>query len=177
VTAEPIGKCRVAGLTIVGHLIMARLTRRRAPTLPLLVGIVTGSIVTVLVLATSPAPGIQWPPAAQVEFMGTTFTPRGVAGGGVSALAPDCTTMLVDVDSSVPTNVWAAPLGTPINFNATQFPAPFYYWSGPIPVGHISVVVTVSDPSAGISLTLLDASFNLSGPAHFGFAFSASDCP
>jgi hypothetical protein len=133
--------------------------------------------VAVLVLATSPPPGIHWPPAVEVENMGTNFTPRTMAGAEIAVLPSDCTTMLVDVDSKVPTNVWAAPLGTPINFNATSFQAPFYFWSGSVPVEHLSVVVSISNPSAGISLTLFDPSYNLSGYASFGFAFSASDCP
>jgi hypothetical protein len=144
---------------------------------PALLGVLIGALVVVLTLSTAPPPGIPWPAASQVEDLGSSFTPRGTAGEGVPVLAADCTTMLVDVNSNVSTNVWAAPHGTPIDFNATSFPAPFYYWSGSIPVEHLSVVVTVSNPSMGISLTFFDPSYNQSGHVSFGFAFSASDCP
>ena len=156
---------------------MARLARPRAWVIALLVGLVIGSIVVVLTFATSPPPGIQWPPAAQVENMGTTFTPRTVAGGGVSALPSDCTRMLVDVDSNVPVTAWVTPHDTPIDFNRTAAPPSSYYWTGVIPVEHLGVVVKITDPSAGFSLTVFDPSYHQSGSATFGSAFSASDCP
>jgi len=144
----------------------------------ILAGIALGVVVAVLILATSPRPSsIKWPPASQVEATGANLTPRAQAGGGVAALASDCTTALVDVDAHLPVEVWLAPAGTPINYNATAFPAPFYFWSGANPVEHLSVVVTVSDPNEGFSLTVFDPSYTQSGPASFGIWFSGNGCP
>lgn len=156
---------------------MAGFSRLRSRALSTVGGIAIGSIVAILALAASPVSVIHWPATAQVEYMGTNFTPRTMAGGSVEVLASDCTTMLVDVDSSVPTYVWATPWRTPIDFNNTAPPAASYYWSGLAPVEHVSTVVTVSNPAAGVALTVFDASYNESGPASFGFVFSANDCP
>lgn len=155
---------------------MAKLSRRAARVAPVLLGVAIGTLVAVLTLATSSAPAIQWPPAQQVEFLGANFTPRTSVTGSERVLPSDCATMLVDVDSTVPTNVWVTPWHTPVDFNGTAPPAPSYYWSGLTPVEHLSTVVTVTNPSAGVALTVLDASYNQSGPASFGFVFSASDC-
>ena len=162
---------------IDGDRLMAGFSRLRSRVLPAIVGIAIGSIVALVTLAATPLPLIHWPATAQVEYMGTDFTPRTMAGGSVEVLASDCTAMLVDVDSSVPTFVWATPWRTPIDFKNMAPPLTSYYWSGLAPVEHVSTVVTVSNPAAGVSLTVFDASFNESGPASFGFVFSANDCP
>ena len=130
----------------------------------------------IVTLAASPPPVIHWPATAQVEYMGANFTPRTNAGESIEVLASDCTTMLADVDSSVPTSVWVTPWHTPIDFNNTAPPTAYYYWSGLTPIEHVSTVVTVANPAAGVALTVFDASYNESGPASFGFVFSASDC-
>jgi len=108
--------------------------------------------------------------------MGANFSPRSTAVGGISVLPSDCTTMLVDVDSHVPVSVGAAPHGTQIDLNATSFGAPFYFWSGSVPLEPLSVVLSVSDPGAGVSLTSFDPSYDQGGNASFGFVFSANDC-
>lgn len=156
---------------------MVRLSRPRSRVLPIAVGIVIGAIVAVATLAASPVPVFHWPAAAQVEANGLNLTPRAMESVSVEVLASDCTTMLVDVDSTVPTYVWVTPWHTPIDFNNTAPPATSYYWSGLAPVEHVSAVVTVSNPSAGVAVTVFDASYNESGPGAFGFVFSASDCP
>ena len=156
---------------------MAGFPRLRSRFLPTVVGIAIGTIVTIVTLAATPLPVIHWPTTAQVEFMGGDLLPRTMAAGSVEVLPSDCTTMLVDVDSPVPTYVCATPWHTPIDFNNTAPPSAFYHWSGLAPVDHVSTVVAVSSPPAGVALTVFDASYNESGSVSFGFAFTANDCP
>jgi len=146
----------------------------------LFTGAAAGVIVTILVLTTSPAPppSINWPSASQVENVSGNLTPRNVDGVGTSALAPDCTTVLVDVDSNVSVGVWVTQHDTTISYNATVAPdlSPYYYWSGPTGVEQVREIVTVTNPSAGITLAVMDASYTQNGTAYFGLWFPASDC-
>jgi len=87
----------------------------------------------------------------------------------------DCTTLLVDLDGAVPTNLWvvAAMHASGIN-NSTLASA--YYSSGAMPQVHVHAVVQVTDPAAGVGVTVFNPSYNESGRVTFGFVFSASDC-
>ena len=155
---------------------MARFPRLPSRVLPAIVGIAVGTLVTIVTLAAAPVRAIHWPPTARVEFMGVPAQPRTAAGGSAKVMPSDCATMPVDVDSSVPTYVGTTPWHTPIDFNNSP-PATYYYWSGLAPVEHFRTVVTVSNPAAGVDLTVIDASYNERGLISFGFASSANDCP
>ena len=85
--------------------------------------------------------------------------------------------MLVDVDSSAPTNVGVAVWDTPRELNSIAPPAAYCDWSGIPPIEHVGTVVPVATPAAGVTLTVFDTSDNESGPTSFGFVFSANDCP
>jgi hypothetical protein len=157
---------------------VAIFSRRSAPVYGIVSGVAVGAIVTFLVLATTPAQsGYSWPPASRVENASSNFEPRTTAGIGIEILAPDCTTMLVDMDSTMPASVWVVPHGAPINYNETTPSPGNYHWSGNTPVEHLSVVVSITNPAAGFTIGVFDASYTENGTAYFGFAFSASDCP
>jgi len=109
-----VKRCRLAGRTGLLFLrddpdwvvSVTESTQRAGRGRAILAGIVLGVVEAVLILATSPQPSsIKWPPASQVEAPGANLTPRTQAGGGVAALASDCTTALGDVDAHLPVGV------------------------------------------------------------------------
>jgi hypothetical protein len=151
--------------------------RRHPPVYAFLLGIGLGAVISVLILASSPPQGYRWPPAAQVEFATAGFEPKEIAGSGVASMPSDCTTMLVDMDSTIPVGVWVVPHGATINYNSSVGSPWYYYWSGPTPTEHVSTVISISSRGTGIWLALFDPSPNQGGQASWGFVFSASDCP
>ena len=140
-------------------------------------GIAIGAVVTVILLATATQPAVYyWPSASQVETTSVTFAGRGVGLFGTGGLPSDCTTMLVDLDSTLPVVLWVIPHSESVATNGTPTIASYYYWSGETPVSHVSSVATVTDPANGIDFVVFDPA-NLTGTASAGAAFSASDCP
>ena len=132
----------------------------------------------VLILATAPRPtGFQWPPASQVENISGPINPLNAAVVFWGPLASNCTTMLVDLDSTLPAVVWVTPHITDVLSNLTARGNGTYYWSGITPVSHLSTVVSITDPAGGLDLIVLNASENLTGDFSFGSVFSANGCP
>jgi hypothetical protein len=156
---------------------MTGLPQRHVPLYSLLLGLGLGAVISILILASSPPQGHQWPPAAQVEFATAGFGPWKVAASGTASLPADCTTMLVDMDSTFPASVWVVPHNATIDYNTTVGSPEYYYWSGATPTEHVSAVVSISNPAAGVWLAVFDPSSNRTGQASWGFAFSANDCP
>ncbi len=156
---------------------MMRTPRHFSPSGSILSGVVVGVVATILILATSPGPpGIQWPPANQVENNSAMFQPRGWVVVGVGPVASECSTLLVDLDSAVPANLWvvAAMHNSDVN-NTTLTSA--YYSSGAMPVEHVHAVVQIMDPAAGVAVAVFNPSYNESGRVSFGFVFSVPNCP
>lgn len=155
-------------------------SRRREPAYAILSGIAVGAIVTVLVLATSPAPAeYPWPPVSQVEGYTVHFTEDGsVTRGGTGRLPSDCTRMLVDLTSTVPVTLWVTDLaGASVPSNGTPPSIPSYnYWSGSAAVTVVSTVVAMAPPDT-FWMVVYDGDEYPTGTASFGFWFSASDCP
>jgi hypothetical protein len=151
----------------------------RGPEYAILSGVAAGAIVVVLILATSPAlfAGYQWPPAGQVEGWSVRFAQPGIYQDGSGQLASDCTTMLAELDSNAPVTLWVIPYIEMVNSSIPPTISSYYYWSGGTPVSHISTVVTITDPAAGINMVVYDSSELSNIIVHFGFWFSASDCP
>ena len=154
---------------------MTHPSRQRGASYGAAAGAVVGAIVAVLVLSLGSAPlEYQWP--ASDTPLGGYLAPGTTEGFGLFALPTDCSSMLIDLNSTVPAMVWAAPWGTPVNFNATSFGGPFYFWSGAVAVDHLSVVVSILRPGAGMSVTVRDTSATENGSALFNIWFPSSGC-
>ena len=104
------------------------------------------------------------------------FEPRDWVIAGVGPVASDCTSLLVDLDSAVPTNLWVVAAMHDSDVNNTTL-ASAYYSSGAMPLEHVSAVVQITDPAAGVAVTVFNPSYNESGRVSFGFVFSAPNCP
>ena len=154
--------------------------RPRGPAYAILSGIAVGSVVAILVLVYAHAPaGYQWPPTSQVEGWTVRFTEDGSAVRGDTGLPPDCTTMLVDLDSTVAVTLWVIPSGPvylPSNGTPPSFPS-YLYWSGSVGVTHVNTVIMVTDTENGVALVVFDGNEYPTGVASFGYWFTASDCP
>ncbi len=149
----------------------------RRPIFGASVGAAVGAVLTaVILMMSSSSAGYQWPPQKSILFLGGSFTPRTMAGGGVAALPSDCNLMLIGVNSTVPLEVWLAPHGADINFTSGTSSPRYYYWSGTTPLEQLRTVVSLTNPAQGFSFTLFDPSNSESGNATWGYAFSSSDC-
>lgn len=171
-------KAKISSISSVsGKRAMRGRSRRRASVYALILGIAVGMVLSIPVLASPHPQGYQWPPTAQVEFATAGFEPWKVTESGVASLPSDCTTMLVDMDSTFPAAVWVVPHNATINYNSSVGSPSFYYWSGATPTEHVSAVVSITNPTAGVWLVVFDPSSNQTGQASWGFVFSASNCP
>lgn len=150
----------------------------RGPAFALSIGASVGAVISLLILASTlpTSTGYHWPTAAQVEDAGAYFTP-GISGGLASeAVGNNCTTMLADVNSNVSIEVWVTPWNTAVNPGTPEPPASYYYWSGLAGLKNLSTILTITDPSGGVALSLYDATENQSGSAQFGYVFEQPDC-
>lgn len=171
-------KAKISSIYLVpGKRAMRGRSRRRTFVYPLIMGIAVGMVLSIPVLASPHPQGYQWPDRNQVEFATAGFGPWTVDASGVASLPSNCTTMLVDMDSTFPAEVWVVPHNATINYNSSEGSPSYYYWSGPTPTEHISAIVSISNPAAGVWLAVRDPSSNQTGQASWGFVFSASDCP
>ena len=150
----------------------------RGPVYALLVGASLGAVVSLLILASTlpTSTGYHWPTAAQVESVSSYFTPGTSAGLGSQAVGNNCTTMLAAVNSNVSIEVWVTPWNTAVNPGSPEPPASYYFWSGLAGLKNLSKILTITDPSGGVALSLYDATENQSGSAQFGYVFEQPDC-
>lgn len=156
---------------------MLRRRARRRHAFAIALGVAVGMLFVVLALASSlPPSGYNWPPASRVESNSMAISgPAGRGGIGAGAEPADCTTMLLDLDSTGRVQLWVIPQTEGYSSNISV-PIPFfYYWTGTTGATHISTVVTITDPADGIAM-VLQTSGGENGTAYFGFVFSASDC-
>lgn len=91
-------------------------------------------------------------------------------------MSSSCTLMLVDMDSNFPATVWVTANQVRVDVNSTTNSPAYYFWSGPVGVVSLSVVVFLPHPSDGWAITVYDSSANQSGHAAFGNWFPPNGC-